>query len=287
MTFELVIPDHLSRSQLDTYSDCGTKWLLQRGLSVPQTPAWALIGGSTVHEVTEVYDRALMQGEILDDEELRQEFDRTLESNTAAEEERYAIPRAQFRASGRASKEWPDKETEAWWRKKGPEFVLAWKSWRNVTPWDLVPLVAADGSEHDPIELTFKLTLAEGLETWGAIDRVFTYQGHLIVVDLKTGSYAPKKPDQLGDYSTAVEELLGVRPKWGYYWMARQGGVLDSEDLTKERFTKPEMAKQYGMVQRGIQAGIFLANVGMMCGSCSVRDYCRAVDGVKSAQVQV
>ena len=288
MSFELVIPDHLSRSQLDTYSDCGMKWLLQRGMKVPQLPAWALIGGSAVHAVTEEFDRHLLEGNMMDDGLIREAFALDLESRTKAEEELYQVHRSQFRASGRASKQWPDKETEAWWKEKGPEFVLAWKSWRRVTPWDLVEIVnPKTGEIIDPIEYSFKLELADGLQTWGAIDRLFTYQGQLIVVDLKTGAYEPKKPDQLGDYSSAIEAATGIRPAWGYFWMARSGGTTDGFNLNRPRLMLPAMAKTYGTAQRGIEAGIFLANVSNLCSSCPVREFCSAVDGPRSSEIEV
>lgn len=287
MSFELEVPDHLSRSQLDTYSDCGMKWLLQRGMRVPQVPAWALIAGSAVHAVTEEYDRQLLDGQDMHDEHLREAFALDFESRIRREEDLYAVHRSAFGVSGRASKDWPDKETEAWWKHHGPLHVLAWKSWRRVTPWELLPVVDERTGEFlDPIEYSFKLDLG-GVSDWGAIDRVFTYQDELIVVDLKTGRNAPKKPDQLGDYATAVEEAVGRRPRWGYYWMAREGGTSEAYDLTRPRMTKEAMAKTYGMAQKGIEAGVFLPNVGMLCGYCSVRDFCSAVDGPRSSEIEV
>ena len=136
--FELVVPDHLSRSQVDTYSDCGRKWLLERGMRVPRVPAWALLGGSAVHAVTEEYDKAALDGTELDDEYLREAFALDLESRIREEEDLFSVPRARFSISGRASKDWPNKEDEAWWKHHGPAMVLNWKSWRRVTPWELL-----------------------------------------------------------------------------------------------------------------------------------------------------
>lgn len=286
--YELVIPDHLSRSQVDTYADCGRKWLLERGLQVPRIPAWALLGGSAVHAATEQYDRALLEGNDLDDEVLREAFHLDFQSRIKAEEELYALHRSAFKASGRASKAWPNKEDEAWWTENGPIMCLRWKSWRRVTPWELVPVVnLATGEYIDPIEWSYKLDLGEAGETWGAVDRIFTYQDQLLIVDLKTGANAPKKPDQLGDYATAVEQAVGRRPAYGFFWMARDGGVLEAEDLSKPRMLKPGMERLYGDVKRGIEAGLFIPNVGMLCGYCGVREFCSAVDGPNSSQVEV
>lgn len=286
-TFELVVPDHLSRSQVDTYSDCGRKWLLERGMRVPRVPAWALLGGSAVHAVTEEYDKAALDGTELDDAYLREAFALDLESRIREEEDLFSVPRARFSVSGRASKDWPNKEDEAWWKHHGPAMVLNWKSWRRVTPWELLPIPNEETGEFiEPIEYSFKLDL-DGVSDWGAIDRVFTYQGELIVVDLKTGRNAPKKGDQLGDYATAVEVAVGKRPTYGFYWMAREGGTTEAYALDRPRMSKDGMAKTFAMTMKGIESGVFLANVGMLCNYCSVRDFCSAVDGPRSSEIEV
>lgn len=57
------MPAHLSYSQFDTFLSCGEKYRLTKIVEVPEKPAWFLIGGTAVHEATEVYDRALYEKE--------------------------------------------------------------------------------------------------------------------------------------------------------------------------------------------------------------------------------
>jgi putative RecB family exonuclease len=54
-------PSYISYSQYETYLSCGEKYRLSRIEQVPEQPAYYLIGGSGVHEATEVYDRALLE----------------------------------------------------------------------------------------------------------------------------------------------------------------------------------------------------------------------------------
>lgn len=53
------LPVHISYSQLTTYLDCGWKYYLSRIQKVPESGSWWLVGGSSVHEATEVFDKAL------------------------------------------------------------------------------------------------------------------------------------------------------------------------------------------------------------------------------------
>lgn len=57
------LPPHVSYSALTTYLDCGWKYYLSRIEKVPERPTWYLVGGSAVHEATEVYDKELFEKE--------------------------------------------------------------------------------------------------------------------------------------------------------------------------------------------------------------------------------
>lgn len=61
MSVELVGPPHRSYSSFTTWQSCGKQWQLQRELSVPEVPAWYLVGGSAVHSATEAYDKARLE----------------------------------------------------------------------------------------------------------------------------------------------------------------------------------------------------------------------------------
>ena len=50
------LPGHSSYSQIQSMLHCGESWRLSRGLHLPESPAWALVGGSAVHKASEFID---------------------------------------------------------------------------------------------------------------------------------------------------------------------------------------------------------------------------------------
>lgn len=55
------LPVHISHSQMTTWLSCGWKYYLTKLAGVKENSAWYLIGGSTVHEATEAYDKLLFE----------------------------------------------------------------------------------------------------------------------------------------------------------------------------------------------------------------------------------
>lgn len=55
------LPSHVSYSQLTTWLDCGWKYYLSRVVQIPEDGSWWLVGGSTVHEATEAFDKAFYE----------------------------------------------------------------------------------------------------------------------------------------------------------------------------------------------------------------------------------
>lgn len=278
---ELRLPQHLSHSQVSAYGNCPRQYVLERGYKVPSRPSWALCGGSAIHSATEEFDRALHDGTEMDDNLLKETFDLALEAEIADREERDEVPRSEFRASGRASKQWPNKENFEWWQQNGRSMVLSWKTWRRTSPWQLLELPNLETGELEPaIEPVFTLDLGEGIIIKGAIDRVFQWQGTVIVTDLKTGR-EPIGASQLGTYGLALEDLWKVKAGAGTYWMSRTGACTNPVSL--EPYTRERIMYDYQSARKGIDAGLFPAKVSNMCGSCSVRDYCYAIPNAAHA----
>ena len=88
---------------------------------------------------------------------------------------------------------------------------------------------------------------------------------------------------KLGTYAAGMEQFFGAagRPQYGAYWLARAGGTSPLMDL--DSYTQDRLGYEYSTARKGMEAGIFLPNVGMLCGGCGVRDACYAVGGVNSA----
>src|SRR5665647_2281373 len=171
--------ERLSYSQLNGYTGCGERYRLERILRVPQRPAWALVGGSAFHEATERYDLR-EHGVDVPDPYFATVFDRKI----AETEEESGLDRSQFRASGRASKQWPDKENEAWWRAEGPTMFLRWINFRRNAPWDI--WITPDGMPA--VEIEFDLVLGDDeIDIKGYIDRVFVVLGERALLRVQPG----------------------------------------------------------------------------------------------------
>lgn len=271
---KIELPPHVSYSQISTYSKCGEQYRLERVVKAPSRPGWALPGGSAVHSATQVWDESLLGGTLLDN--YKELFEEAFDREIADSVERSGFPKEEFRASGRKSKEWPDKETEDWWRQHGPTFVASWAAWRLNSPWEIATM--PDGSPA--IEANVNPTLG-GVPVKCYIDRVMvTGDGELVICDLKTG----REPDstlQLGTYRAALA-TVGVDVTYGSYWMARTGMNTPAVDLTK--YTPAYLDHWYGTARRGMEAGIFTPNVSSMCNSCAVKDSCFAYGGVDAAK---
>jgi hypothetical protein len=250
--------------------NCGQQWYLQRGLGLPQRPGWAMVGGSAVHAATEELDK-------LDDppDNVRDVFNHFFDLQIEEELNRHdgKWSKEDFRASGRASRQWPDKENEAWWRANGPTFVGNWLIWRSRSPLELYRL--DDGSRA--IELEGTVTLGN-LPVKVVIDRLFTSGQHgLVMVDLKSGANMPKDELQLAVYSLALRETLDLDVRWGLYWDARKGMSTATYDL--EKWPKERVDYIFRSVRAMQEQDLFLPHPSNLCSACGVREYCDAVGG--------
>lgn len=177
--------DRLSHSQLNGWTGCGYRYHLERNLKVPQVPAWNLIGGSAVHETTEARDLArLGQSHFGKSTDFYENFDRL----TAEAEDKHDMDRAEFRASGRSSKAYPEKENQTWWLDNGPSMVQRWDVFISQAPWDI--WILPDGKPA--VEIGFELPVDPDengeprASVRGYIDRVVQDRdGNLIVLDIK------------------------------------------------------------------------------------------------------
>ena len=178
-----------------------------------------------------------------------------------------------WRKGGRATKANPDKEDKAWWDENGKkmldDFIASYKAnrWKIWTTPEGVP----------GIELGMVCNFGD-VPIKAFVDLVFeNADGSLTVVDLKTGSRTPDSSLQLGVYASCIEMTFGLRPQYGAYYSARSAMLEPSPGV--ERWSIPVLTELFAQFERGIQAEIFLPNIGMSCGTCGVKDYCYSVGG--------
>ena len=202
----------------------------------------------------------------------------TFERDLAKKVEETGIPTTEWRAGGRATKQYPNKEDGNWWRENGLTFVQAYRDWRESTPWQIWETPAGEPA----IELDLRATFGD-VPVRTIIDRIFvTGDGELAVVDIKTGASAPKDQGlQLGFYASAVQQVFGVRPSICTYWNARKGGV--GEFIPVDHLTPEFLGRLLGDFVKARDLGLFIPNLSSNCSNCGVRRACAAVRGEEAA----
>ena len=259
------IPAHISYSAMSTYIDCGQKYYLTRLAKVKETPAWYFAGGTAVHTASEQYDKALAEGSEVPNTNL---FRTVFEDEVARIQAEYPdVPLSDWKAGGRASKLWPNKENYDWWIANGPQMYDNWVKYRSSMHVD----IWESPSGASGIELGIDFPVDDFIVRM-FIDRVFVNDaGEMIIMDLKTGSRAPSSDLQLAVYAAGMEKVFGVRPQWGTYWMAREG--THSELVNLDYLDTDKVLGMISKFDFARKAGIFLPNLSN-CSYCSVSAHC-------------
>lgn len=210
------------------------------------------------------------------DEDSYAAFTEAFDTEVAGDLAKSGVAKDTWRAGGRVSKAWPDKENELWWRSHGPEMVTAYKLWRDNIPWAIYVTPAGEPA----IELELH-PIIKGVPVKMFIDRVFvTPDGEPVIVDLKTGSRTPDSDLQLGFYKVGLEMVLGIHATYGAYWMSRTGGATPLADLS--RFTEHLIGSMLVEFNRAVEQEIFLPHVSSSCRTCGVNKGCAAYGGAEA-----
>ena len=260
---------HISFSSFTTWLDCGERFRLQRVENIQEDPAYYLAGGTAVHVGTEKFDEMLFRGI---------GFFESVNGGVAAfqhsfEEALAARPGAAWRAAGRKTAAQPNGEDADFWRHSGVAQVQKYADWRssfhNYTLWQTEAGIPG-------IELAVDTTFTGDVLLKGYIDRVFSYNGQQVIVDLKSGSREPASPLQLAVYAIGMEKQYGIRPRFGAYYMTRKGELSAIVDLSV--YTEAMLARWFRDFKRSVEAEVFIPHVTSMCGSCGVRQACTAIN---------
>jgi hypothetical protein len=180
-----------------------------------------------------------------------------------------------WRAGGRATKAYPNKEDASWWLANGPKMVDYWIQFREESGWKIWDTPAGIPAIETEMNQTIK-----GVNIKAFLDRVMVApSGELVIVDIKTGA-EPKSQAQLGIYAVLVEKTFGVRPELGSYFMARTGELTTPVAL--DRYTESRLGNQVKGFELAVINNIFIPAPGFMCGTCSVNSSCYAVGGKDS-----
>lgn len=177
-----------------------------------------------------------------------------------------------WRAGGRATKEWPNKEDGDWWNKNGFKFLEDFVEFWDNSGWQVWHTPEGEPALELQINVHYGDTLVKAFIDLVAVNK----DGELIVVDFKTGKSMPSNM-QLGLYASSLEKQFGVRPVHGYYYDARKAQSVLTDNLA--RWTPQLFEYLFKQFEFAVENKIFIPNVGMACSSCSVADYCHANGG--------
>jgi putative RecB family exonuclease len=236
------------------------------------------VGGSAVHETTEIYDLWTIASDgnsAYPAKTLRQIWD------------------FQFNAQlGKAFEKEPNEnkwgrsqsEPIEVWRSQGLQFVQSYIDWRERSPWEI--WTTPEGEPAIELDISGRLPGCP-VEIKAYLDRVFydpVFNKHWIV-DLKSGKRPPKSPEQFGTYRALTKVKYGIDISDGAPFMNRRGGLGKPYDLSE--YTPEAVGAAYGkaweQVQEYARTGSWPANTGD-CFICDVQASCAAVGGPLAPQ---
>ena len=275
-------PGHLSVSQIHAIQECPWHWFLERVARVPQVPSWALVGGKAYHSLTEYLDHHILSDDewITDHGDLSELWGQYLGDAIREQQERTPdVPLSEWKASGRKSQQWPDKENQEFWTQMGVSWALNYVTWRMNNPsWDIAEINGKPAIETE-IGGTFP---GATLPLVGYIDRVFynPTTKEYMVVDLKSGVRTPQDTLQLGTYSLALDLMYGIRPRWGSFWMARTGSTNVPTDLHVD-WPHRRLEHEIASTEKILRSEALSCNVSGFCPNSSTAQFCYACTGIR------
>jgi len=216
---------------------------------------------------------------MLTSEERATAWPEILDAQVAEDEERSGTRRTDWKVGGRASKANPNREDLAFWREEGLRQGEAYVKWLSDTGWRIATM--PDGKPGIEWEATVWFG---GKPCRLVIDAIYEVGDDWVIVDYKSGSKTPGSTLQLALYASALEQVVGRRPKWGAFLMTRKMELTPLTDLSA--WGGAFIDYQFEAMEAAMETGYFPPVVGDHCEyRCSVRDYCIAVKGSKSADV--
>lgn len=249
-----------SVSQHTQLIQCSEAHRLKRVERVSQRQAAWFHHGTAFHAAVEEYERS--ERKMSEDEAVKVFEDAydALITEAQAQQPDYGM----WMAGGRTRPETDIRNR----RLRGADMVRAYVAWTEED--ESYIWTTPDGEKA--IELAFDVCL-DGVQVRGYIDQVVVdpYLG-LIVRDLKTGT--TKTVLQLATYKVAMEAIYGVTVNWGDWWQGKTGGTTKPVDLRS--FTGDWLSMQYRASTAIRDQGLWFANVGDHCFTCTVRHECFA-----------
>ena len=250
---------HRSISQLNSLSDCGERYRLER--TVPGLPvrpaAWTVVGTAahTAYEVWEKTDRVMDLSEL---------FFQHYTEEIAVQQTRQPDAKLWVKTPNVKTVERDiDLRLE-----HGVKQMRALQEHCEQSEWRVAEIGGKKAIEV-PLEVTFGDVLV-----LGHVDVVLEWpDGKLSARDWKTGHKKGTKNRQLGFYKLGLNEKYGLDIRFGDFFFTKLGDSGGYVDLS--RYTRDYLHDQFTKLNRIIEEGLYLANPGEHCDLCTVKFWCR------------
>lgn len=184
-------------------------------------------------------------------------------------EEQSGIPTSEWKTAGRKTAARPDGEDLSFWQNDGLKQIEAYKKWYDQSGWKIATM--PDG--RPGIEWSADVHFG-GTPVRFVVDAIYQVGEDLVIVDYKTGSKTPFGIIQNGLYASGIEKMYGVRPKWGAFFMTRNGALDDLHDLSHLSIDYFEYV--FSSMNDSVFRNWFPPSVGDSCRMCSFIEKCPA-----------
>ena len=252
--------EHRSVSQYNTYQRCPYSYKLQRLDKVWQRPAAWLAQGSAVHEAAEAWERSNREMSLDETQNVfRESYSKHI--NEACE----ITPELNsWFASGPYRGE---QDIERRYQ-IGLQHVETYQNYYKNNPEEVIWI---DPNTGEPgIELGFDIVL-DGVLVRGFIDAVISFDGDIIVRDLKTGN-KPGDEFQLATYAVGINEMYNIQPNKLEYFMTKSGTTVAHPI---DGWDKDKITGMFKELESNIQEGLFPPKPSKaVCNFCDVSDSC-------------
>ncbi len=273
-------------SQITSHGQCAMRYWIERRKGVREVPAWWNVAGTAFHETIREHETLAAIGPRTPTaDEAAKRFPHFLAEQIAQTVIDTGVGPHDWRAGGRKSEAYPNKEDRSWWLDKGPEMVAQYVVAQEGRGCEVLRM---PDTSPEPIgdalalELGFMWDPGHGLPpVKGFIDQVlyFPASDGIIVRDLKSGSQVPVDRLQVAVYRLALEDCFGVTATrwWGDFWQARKGKESTGWDLSDRAKVEAFVHNRLRVMDAAERLGIYPANPGNNCSSCGVRPHCPAM----------
>lgn len=259
----------ISFSKAAALGRCGWQYHLTRELGIKEVPSLAMAGGSAFHSYVEDYElHRLFPDAGVAPLDVGVYFG----SELAKLEQQSGMPRAEFKVSGRRTKERPDKETELVWRSELlPQMVDGYLNF-DWGDWEIATDLPRDSGQHGSIVgVEYMIELRSPVHFVMHADQIRKRKtdGNYGIFDLKTGQRIYTSA-QIPQYIVAARKH-GINAWYGGYYNARKA-ELDGPHLGK--WTDEVFDHYVTTAQQQVASELRLPVVDEHCGWCGVRESC-------------